>query len=60
MPLWIRLPASCIGPDVPPPHSTPARISHMKASPDPLCSPKARSAPGPLNGLRGPFGSSGP
>ena len=44
--------AAGIGPDVPPPVRHPASNSHMNASPDPLCSPKVRSAPSPLAELR--------
>ncbi len=56
MPLAMR-PRSVIGPLVPPAVRQPASISHMKARPLPLCSPKARMAPLPLEGLRGPTAS---
>ncbi len=48
------------GPAQPPPVSAPASSSQAKARPLPLCSPKARMAPRPLAGLRGPTFSYGP
>ena len=56
MPLAMR-PRAFTGPEVPPAVRHPASISHMKARPEPLCSPKARIAPLPLAGLRGPTAS---
>ena len=46
-----------IVPLVPPAVRQPASISHMKARPEPLCSPNARIAPLPFEGLRGPTAS---